>query len=125
MKGNRKTVEILEKRKDRCEDLLVSSLTVYELLVGANYVWRKHGDLREIIVVSDMLKALTETPVDSDVVKRAAKVKAELMLKGVKVPDLDVLIACSDSDAEILTFDEDFKPLKDLGFKVTVIERES
>ena len=34
MKGNRKTVEILEKRKDRCEDLLVSSLTVYELLVG-------------------------------------------------------------------------------------------
>ncbi len=30
-----------------CEDVVVSSLTVYELLVGANYVWKKHGDARE------------------------------------------------------------------------------
>lgn len=46
----------------------------------------KHGDLRRTIVVNDMLKVLIETPVDSDVDKRTAKVKAKLMLKDSKVP---------------------------------------
>jgi len=40
-------------------------------------------------------------------------VKAELMLRG-----MDILIACSDEDAEILTFDKDFNTLKELGFKI-------
>jgi len=40
-------------------------------------------------------------------------VKAELMLRGMDIPDLDILIACSDEDAEILTFDKDFNPLKE------------
>jgi predicted nucleic acid-binding protein len=39
-KGNKKAVEALEERKEECEDIIVSSLTVYELLVGANYVWK-------------------------------------------------------------------------------------
>jgi len=30
-------------------------LTVYELLVGANYVWKKHGNAKEMII-NDMLK---------------------------------------------------------------------
>lgn len=120
-KGNKKAVEALEERKENCEDIIVSSLTVYELLVGANYVWKKHGNAKEMMVISDMLKPLTVVPVDLDVVKRASEVKAELMLRGMDVPDLDILIACSDEDAEILTFDKDFKPLKDLGFKITLL----
>lgn len=74
------------------------------------------------MVISDMLKPLTAVPVDLDVVKRASDMKAELMLRGVSVPDLDILIACSNEDAEILTFDKDFKPLKDFGFKITLLE---
>jgi len=46
-RGNKKAVDALESRKGECEDVVVSSLTVYELLVGANYVWKKHGDARE------------------------------------------------------------------------------
>ena len=97
----------MEKIKDRCEDVLVSSLTVYELLVGANYVWKKYGDAREMLKVQDMLKFLTEVEVGSEVVRRAAETKAELMVRGKDAPDIDILIACSD-DAEILTFDRGF-----------------
>ena len=119
-KGNKKAVEALEGRKEECEDIIVSSLTAYELLVGANYVWKKHGNAKEMMIINDMLKSLTVVPVDLDVVKRASSVKAELMLRSMDVPDLDILIACS-SDGEILTFDKDFNPLKDLGFKITFL----
>jgi len=122
-KRNEKAVKALEKIKDRCEDILVSSLTVYELLVGANYIWKKYGDAREMLKVQDMLKFLTEVEVGSEVVKKAAETKAELMVRGKDVPDIDILIACSD-DAEILTFDRDFEPLKDLDLKITILEDE-
>jgi len=59
----------LEERKDKCEDTVISSLTVYELLVGVNYIWRKYGDAREMLKVKDMLKFLTEVPVNSEIVK--------------------------------------------------------
>ncbi len=120
-RGNKKAVEALEERKEECEDIIVSMLTVYELLVGANYVWKKHGNAKEMMIINDMLKSLTIVPVDLDVVKRASSVKAELILRGMDVPDLDILIACS-SDGEILTFDKDFNLLKELGFKITVLE---
>ena len=123
-RGNKKAVNALEKRKTECEDVIVSSLTVYELLAGANYVWKKHGDAREMMVVEDMLKYLTMVPVDLDAVRKASNVKAELMLRGVSVPDLDVLIACSAENAEILTFDKDFTPLKDLGFEIALLDGE-
>ncbi len=119
-RGNKKAVEALKERKDKCEDIIVSSLTVYELFVGANYIWKKHGNAKEMMIIDDMLKPLTVVPVDLDVVKKASSVKAELMLRGMDVPDLDILIACSD-DAEILTFDKDFNPLKELGFKITFL----
>lgn len=120
-RGNKKAVEALEERKDECEDIIVSMLTVYELLVGVNYVWKKYGNAKEMMIINDMLKSLTVVPVDLDVVKRASEVKSELMLRGMDVPDLDVLIACSDEDAEILMFDKDFNPLRELGFKITFL----
>lgn len=122
-KGNKKAVEALEERKDRCEDIIVSTLTVYELLVGANYIWKKHGNAKEMMIINDMLKALTIAPVDLDAVKRASEIKSELMLRGTDVPDLDILIACSD-DGEILTFDKDFNPLRELGFKISLLNDE-
>ena len=91
------------------------------MLVGANYVWKKHGNAKEMMIIGEMLKYLTVVPVDLDVVKRASNVKAELMLRGIDAPDLDVLIACSSENAEIITFDKDFNLLKDLGFKITLL----
>ncbi|AKG91090.1 putative nucleic acid-binding protein, contains PIN domain [Geoglobus ahangari] len=122
-KRNKKAIRALEERKNACEDLLVSAITVYELMVGAKFVWKKHGDAKEFIKIGEMLKALTKVPVDEKVVERAAEVRATLMLKGIDVPDIDILIACSDPDCEVLTFDRDFEKLKEVGIKVTVLDR--
>jgi len=119
-RGNEIAVKALEERKEGCEDILVSSLTVYELLAGASYIWKKHGDMRELLKVQDMLKFLTEVVVDSDIVRRAAEVRAELMTRGKEIPDMDILIACT-ADAEVLTFDRDFEGLRELGFEVAVL----
>ena len=121
-KGNEKAIKALEEKKDKCEDIVVSSLTVYELLVGASYIWKKHGDVREMLKIQDMLKFLTISAVNPEVVRRAANLRAELMLRGLSVPDIDVLIACTDENAEILTFDKDFEPLGELKVNITVLD---
>ncbi len=116
-----KRVEMLIESSFLCEDLLVSSLTVYELLVEANYVFKKYGNAKELMVINEILKPLTPVSIDFDIVNRASAIKADAILIGLDVPDMDILIACSGEDAEILTFDRDFSPLEDLGFKVTVL----
>jgi len=45
-RATKKAINALKERKERCEDTLVSSLTVYELLVGANYVFKKYGNVK-------------------------------------------------------------------------------
>lgn len=54
-------------------------------------------------------------------VNRASDLKAKLMTKGLHVPDIDILIACSEENAEILTFDRDFEALKDAGLNITLL----
>lgn len=119
-KGNKRALKALKEREKSCEDLLISSITVYELMVGAYYLWKKHNDVREFVIIEDMLKPLTKIPVTEEIAKKAAEVKAALKLEGAEVPDVDVLIACSD-EGEILTFDREFEGLKGLGFNVTVL----
>ncbi len=36
---------------------------------------------------------------------------------------MDILIAFSDDDCEILTFDKDFEKLKEVGVRVKVLDR--
>ena len=121
---NKNALRALEERKEACEDLMVSEITIYELTVGAKFVWKKHGDAKELIKIREMLKALTRVPVDEEVVERASEVKSSLMLKGIDVPDIDILIASSDPECEILTFDRDFERLKEVGIKVTVLDKQ-
>ncbi|MCS7122117.1 MAG: type II toxin-antitoxin system VapC family toxin [Archaeoglobaceae archaeon] len=120
-KGNEKAVKVLKELSEKCEDLLVSTLTVYELLSGANYLWKKFGNARDLLIIQEMLKSLTIVPFEFENARKASEVRAELMLRGLNVPDVDVLIACSE-DAKILTFDKDFTPLKDLGFDVLILD---
>ncbi len=121
-RGNRRAREVLESKKSECEDLLVSSLTIYELLAGAMYIWKKYKNFSEFLKIQEILKFLTEIPMNSIIAIKASEMKAILKLKGLKVSDLDILIACSAEDAEILTFDKDFEKLKELGFKITILE---
>ncbi len=121
-KGNKKALNILIDRKKKTQDILVSSLTVYELLVGAHYILKKHDDIKELKQIQEMLQNLTEAIIDIKVIWKAAELKADLLVSGVTVPDINIIIACSE-EAEILTYDKGFQPLTNFGFKVTILER--
>lgn len=108
-------------KKQNAEDILVSSLTIYELLCGAHYILQKHKTIKELKQIERILKYLTEVPLDSKVAWKAAEIRSKLLLSGYVVPDIDLLIACSDEEAEILTFDKDFEPLKRIGFNIELL----
>ncbi len=121
-KGNKNALKILIDRKSKTQDILVSSLTIYELLAGAHYILKKHDDIKELKQIQKMLQNLTEAIIDIKVIWKAAELKADLLVSGVSVPDIDIIIACSE-EAEILTYDKDFKPLNNFGFKITVLNK--
>ncbi len=114
-RGNNKAKEILRKESKEAEDILISPLSKYELLVGAYYLWLKKGDMRERLWINDLLAWLTINELDEEAIKRAAEVKAEALLKGLSLPDMDLLIALSTNPpAKLLTFDEDHEKMKEL-----------
>ena len=121
-KSNMLAVKVLEERKKTSEDILVSSLTIFELLSGAHYLIKKHKNTTELKIIQNMLQFLTEAIIDSKVTWKAAETRAELMIQGISVPDIDLLIACSE-EAEVLTFDKDFEPLKELGFNIQILQK--
>lgn len=121
-KGNKNALNILIDRKKKAQDVLVSSLTIYELLSGAHYILKKHDDIKELKQIQEMLQNLTEAIIDIKVIWKAAELKADLLVAGIVVPDIDIIIACSE-EAEILTYDKDFERLIEFGFKITVLKK--
>ncbi|MHA1668324.1 MAG: type II toxin-antitoxin system VapC family toxin [Candidatus Heimdallarchaeaceae archaeon] len=47
-KGSKKALNALIERKKKTQDILVSSLTIYELLFGTQYILKKHNDINEL-----------------------------------------------------------------------------
>ncbi|MGQ9469861.1 MAG: type II toxin-antitoxin system VapC family toxin [Nitrososphaerales archaeon] len=125
-KGDHKVAEVFEAKKGEAEDVGISRLSQYELLVGASYLWKKHGDVREYLWMEETLRWLTIYELDGDVVRMAAEAKCEALLRGEDVPDMDLLIALSaKAGSELLTLDEDHARLKgylnEKGVRVTYL----
>jgi len=107
-RGDKAARRLLEERRGRAEDIGISRLSQYELLVGALYMVKKYGDVRELAWINEALRWLTIYEVEKDVIETAARVKSESILKGEDLPDLDLLIALSGKEnSELLTLDED------------------
>lgn len=122
-KGEIQARKILESLKDSVEDVGVSRLTEYELMVGALYMWKKYGDAKELAWIDEALKWLTIYEVDEETIKLASQIRAETMLKGEVFHDIDLLIAVSGkSGSALLTFDKEQTKLKDylekLGIRI-------
>ncbi|MEM4006564.1 MAG: type II toxin-antitoxin system VapC family toxin [Nitrososphaerota archaeon] len=96
-KGDLKARKTLESLKDKIEDIGISRLTEYELMVGAFYLWKKYGDARELAWLNEVLKWLTIYEVDEEVIKLDSKIKSEALLNGERetIYDIDLLIAVS------------------------------
>ncbi|MCD6348258.1 MAG: type II toxin-antitoxin system VapC family toxin [Candidatus Korarchaeota archaeon] len=111
-KGNEEAEKSLREESKDASDIGISVLTLYELLVGSHYVWMRRKDPRERIWLDNLLKWLTIYELREEVVRRAAEAKAEAMLEGMGLPDMDLLIALTvDGPAKLLTCDEDHKAM--------------
>jgi predicted nucleic acid-binding protein len=107
-RGDPEAQDALMARRSQADELGISRLTEYELRLGANYLWKKHGDARESAWLDEVLDWLTLYEVDEDVVRNAADVQAEALLRGEPLPEMDLLVALSaKSGSELLTLDDD------------------
>lgn len=107
-RGDAMARRALEARRDRVEEVGMSRLTEYELRLGANFLWTKYNDARELAWLDEILDWLAVYEIDGDVVRIAAEVQAEALTKGRPLPEMGLLVALSArSGSELLTLDED------------------
>lgn len=114
-RGSATAQRVLLERAERASDLGVSALSVYELYVGALYRYLKRGDISELAWLEGLLGWVTVYPVDGRVAEAAARVKAEAMVRGLQLPDIDLLIALSAGPGTVLlTLDSDHEAAGEL-----------
>jgi len=98
----------LRELADSASDVGVSVLSVYDLYLGASLYFLKTGSTAELAWLESFLSWVSVYPLSRSSAEVAARVKAEAMLKGLQIPDLDLLIATSAGpDTLLLTFDKD------------------
>ncbi|RLE69897.1 MAG: hypothetical protein DRJ37_07325 [Thermoprotei archaeon] len=114
-KKNKRAIETLRREVENAEDVIISQLTKYELMVGVYYLWLKNRNIKERIWLDDFLKWVTIAHLSDEAIERAAKIKAKALTNGASLPDMDLLIAVSeDPPVKLLTFDEDHENMKQL-----------
>jgi len=107
-RGDPAAQNALRERREKAEEVGISRLTEYELLLGANFLWKKYNDARESAWLDEALDWLIIYEVDGDVVRTAAEVQAEALTRGKPLPEMDLLVALSaKSGSELLTLDAD------------------
>mgnify|MGYP000173805996 CR=1 FL=1 len=127
-RGNKLAQEALVRERDRASEILVSLLSLYELYIGATYIWLKKGNTQELIWLEEFVKWVSLCYPNKQAVEIASKIQAEAMLKGRKFPDIDLLIAVSaGTNTILLTADNDHlemqEYLKKYGVEVRYIEK--
>jgi predicted nucleic acid-binding protein len=114
-RGNAIAREELRRRSEHASNIGVSALSVYELYLGAFLYYLKRRDASELAWLESVLGWLAVYPIDSEVAEVAARVKAEASVKGLQIPEIDLLIAASAGpDTVLLTFDGDHLAAREL-----------
>lgn len=107
-RGDPVVSKALEARRDNADEVGISRLSEYELRLGADFMWKKYNDASEAAWLDEVLDWLTIYEVDAEVVKSAAEVQAEALIKGRPLPEMDLLVAMSGkSGSQLLTLDKD------------------
>lgn len=96
------------------EEVMITSVTTYELLRGAMYVNIIRRRDRELNVILSLISELTVIPFTSEDSKVASYIWARLKENGKTVSDADILIAaiCISNKEKLLTLDEDYEKIK-------------
>lgn len=111
--------KLLETTLDESDQLFTTTITIYELLIGANFYGKSEKEF-----VDKILDSLNIVGVEEHF-HLAAKITAELMRSGKRVNDLDTMIAssCVANNLRLITADEDFKKIKEAlpGLELSLI----
>ncbi len=102
------------------EEVMITSVTTYELLRGAMYVNIIRRRDRELNVILSLISELTVIPFTSEDSKVASYIWARLKENGKTVSDADILIAaiCISNKEKLLTLDEDYEKIKSVYEKL-------
>ena len=112
------TSAIIKFKKDptllkgiKAEELFTTTITKYELLVGALFYGK-----REKTFVDKIISTLKIVSVEESI-ELAAEISAKLMKRGEKVNDFDILIAatCINNNLILITSDRDFNKIKEVA----------
>ena len=92
---------------DDMENLYISSITVGELMYGAELSKKSDFNRDNYFCFCQQMKVLYP---DLEVAKSYGKIKASLKAKGKTIPENDILIAatCHAADLNLITADSDF-----------------
>ena len=109
LKGQTELFPLFEKM----EDLYVSSISIGELMYGAE-LSKKTDFNRELYF--DFCNQMKVIYIDQDIAKNYGKIKARLKKKGRPIPENDILIAATAITAglSLVTADTDFDHIDDL-----------
>lgn len=107
------------------EEVKITSISVYELLRGAEYIRARYGRAYECELVRRLVGELEVLPFIEKDSEIAAAIWARLRERGREVSDADIMISaiCLRSGEKLLTLDEDFKVIGEVAeeFKVEVL----
>jgi len=103
LNGDQQAVELF----DSLESIHISAITVGELMYGA-YKSSKTQD--NIKLFDEFLSEYTIIGIDENVSRIYGKTKAELVLKGVNIPENEIWIAATanHNNLRIISYDEHF-----------------
>jgi predicted nucleic acid-binding protein len=77
---------MLDERKNTADEVGVSRLTEYEIRVGAQHLWKKYGDARELAWIEGLFEWLTVYEVDAGVIGEASELQAGALGRGRRSP---------------------------------------
>lgn len=112
LRQTKETQDIIEKLHLRFDEISLTTITVYELLLGVEYLGGKDRAEVDAIIRSSIILPLSE-----EASREAAKISAELRRSGQQIGIADELIAaiCITFDACLLTENVDhFRRIDDL-----------
>lgn len=113
LNGDNKTIQLF----DPLEDIYISTVTAGELFYGAYKSSRINENFK---IFEDFLSEYPVLGIDEDISVIYGKIKAELVKKGINIPENDLWIAATAirNDLNLFTFDEHFKHVSELGLLV-------
>jgi tRNA(fMet)-specific endonuclease VapC len=102
-----------DKLFDSLEEVHVSVITVGELIYGAQKSTRK---VENIALFENFISEYPIVPITSEISRVYGKIKAELVRKGVNIPENDLWIAATamSNDYRLVTYDQHFSGISRL-----------